>query len=180
MWGPISLAKPGSAHDSVKGASLPVNAIGIHTSCCWVIDVHRHSRNPSSHNNVTCSHSFFEQFAAQGAPWLRVFLEPVVRTINYAVGVLGYKRIVIMMAGLSGGGWSTVMLSAIDPRIALAIPIAGSLPCDFQHTSWDFEQYCIHPRDKAIVAVLLEELRMKNALSRDDIDALPFNTMREW
>ena len=200
--------------------------------------------------NVSCDHAFFEQFAAQGAPFMRVFLEPVVRTINYALGELGYKRIV--MAGLSGGGWSTVLLSAIDPRIALAVPLAGSLPCDFQHTSWDSEQFCtqgwaqianysslyvlgalepnrthvqvLHEqdpccfhgcgrhdrirayngfvrdeaaglfatavtqgnahewnvRDKTIFAGLLEQLRIKGALARSDVDALPFDTMREW
>ena len=66
-------------------------------------------------------------------PVLRFFLEPVVRSINYAVS-LGYTRIV--MAGLSGGGWTTTMLAAIDPRITLAMPVAGSIPCDFEHTSW--------------------------------------------
>lgn len=93
--------------------------------------------------NVSCDHSWFEQFVVQGVPVMKFFLEPVVRTINYALGTAGYKRVV--MAGLSGGGWSTVMLSAIDPRIELAIPVAGSLPCDFQHTSWDFEQFCDSP-----------------------------------
>ena len=61
-------------------------------------------------------------------------------TINYATEVLGYKKIV--MAGLSGGGWTTTMLGAIDTRITLSVPIAGSIPCEFQHTSWDYEQYC--------------------------------------
>ena len=91
--------------------------------------------------NISCDHAWFEQFAAQGAPVIgRFFLEPVVRAINYAVGPLGYQRVV--MTGLSGGGWSTTMLAAIDPRIALSLPVAGSLPCDFRHTSWDFEQFC--------------------------------------
>lgn len=206
--------------------------------------------NAVNNYNISCDHTFFEQFAQQGAPFMRVFLEPVVRTINFALGELGYKRVV--MAGLSGGGWSTVLLSAIDPRIALAIPIAGSLPCDFQHTSWDFEQYCdnawatvanysslyvlgalepnrthvqllheqdpccfhgcgrhdrirayngfvrgeaggvfstavttgnaheVNLRDKTIIAGLLEALRVKGALGRADVDALPFDTMREW
>jgi hypothetical protein len=96
--------------------------------------------NAENPYNVTCDHQWFAQFEMQGAPIMRFFLEPVVRTINYALNTLGYKRIV--MAGLSGGGWSTVMLAAIDPRITLSIPVAGSMPCDFQHTSWDFEQYC--------------------------------------
>ena len=213
-------------------------------------DMPTYQANAVNIYNATCDHAFFAQFAAQGAPFMRVFLEPVVRTINYALGELGYKRVV--MAGLSGGGWSTVLMSAIDPRIALSVPVAGSMPCDFQHTSWDFEQLCnntwaqvanysslyvlgalepnrthiqllheqdpccyhacgrharirayngdvrgeaaglfatavtqgnaheVNPRDKTIIAGLLEQLRVKGALARSDVDALPFDTMREW
>jgi hypothetical protein len=57
--------------------------------------------------------------------------------------VLGYKRIVMM--GLSGGGWTTTLAAALDPRIDLSIPIAGSIPCNFGHTSIDFEQFCERP-----------------------------------
>ena len=60
---------------------------------------------------------------------MRFFLEPIVLTINYATQVLGYKQIVMM--GLSGGGWSTTIAAAIDPRIQLSMPTAGSIPCDF-------------------------------------------------
>eukprot|EP00462_Mataza_sp_D1_P007473 CAMPEP_0175119978 /NCGR_PEP_ID=MMETSP0087-20121206/366_1 /TAXON_ID=136419 /ORGANISM="Unknown Unknown, Strain D1" /LENGTH=395 /DNA_ID=CAMNT_0016401375 /DNA_START=163 /DNA_END=1350 /DNA_ORIENTATION=+ len=94
------------------------------------------------------SHSWFEQFAGpDGAssdtfPFMRFFLEPVWLTINYAQS-LGYKRIV--MAGLSGGGFTTHVAAAIDDRIGLSIPVAGSVPCDFAHTSWDYEQYCNQP-----------------------------------
>ena len=31
-------------------------------------------------------------------------------------------------------------LAALDPRVALSFPIAGSIPLDFHHISWDFEQ----------------------------------------
>jgi len=32
------------------------------------------------------------------------------------------------MAGLSGGGWTTTFVSAIEPRISLSYSIAGTLP----------------------------------------------------
>lgn len=47
--------------------------------------------------------------------------------------------------GLSGGGWTTTLAAALDPRIDLSIPIAGSIPCNFGHTSIDFEQFCERP-----------------------------------
>jgi hypothetical protein len=32
------------------------------------------------------------------------------------------------MFGLSGGGWSTTIAAALDPRITLSVPVAGSVP----------------------------------------------------
>jgi len=31
----------------------------------------------------------------------------------------------VAVAGLSGGGWQTIYLSALDPRVTLANPVAG-------------------------------------------------------
>jgi len=93
-------------------------------------------------------HSWFGQFAgpdgcrSDAFPFMRFFVEPVWLTVNYAKS-LGYEKIV--MTGLSGGGFTTTVAAAIDPRIGLSIPVAGSIPCDFAHTSWDFEQFCNQP-----------------------------------
>ena len=77
--------------------------------------------------------------AATGAPVLRFFIEPVVRAVTWALR-RGYAR--VALAGLSGGGWTTTLAAALDARLALSVPIAGSIPCDFRHTSWDAEQFC--------------------------------------
>ena len=37
-----------------------------------------------------------------------------------------------VMLGLSGGGWSTTLASAVDPRIQLSFPTAGSIPFDLK------------------------------------------------
>lgn len=63
---------------------------------------------------------------ANGASPLLYFLDPVRRSINQAIADFGYTRVV--MAGLSGGGWTTTLYSALDPRIKTSVPIAGSLP----------------------------------------------------
>jgi hypothetical protein len=57
----------------------------------------------------------------------RLFLEPVVQNINYAVAAKP-DLIDISMIGLSGGGWTTSLMSAVDPRIKLSVPVAGSAP----------------------------------------------------
>ena len=87
-----------------------------------------------------CDHAAFAALEQQeGMPVFRFFIEPVVRAVNFALAQ-GYAR--VAMAGLSGGGWTTAVAAAIDPRIQLSVPVAGSVPCDFRHTSWDFEQQC--------------------------------------
>jgi hypothetical protein len=58
----------------------------------------------------------------------RFFLEPVVQTVNELFAKYPDRRAGLLMTGLSGGGWTTHMAAAIDTRIDLSIPVAGSLP----------------------------------------------------
>jgi hypothetical protein len=83
------------------------------------VGTHKHVRTHTHTHAHTPHHP--EQF----------FLEPVWLSVNYAKS-LGYQRII--MGGLSGGGWTTTVAAAIDPRIGLSFPVAGSVPCDFRHT----------------------------------------------
>jgi len=80
---------------------------------------------------------------------LKYFLEPVVRAVNYARQVRDARR--VHMIGISGGGWTTTLMAALDPRINVSFPVAGTLPnylrnqaspCS-QPDKGDFEQY--HP-----------------------------------
>lgn len=72
---------------------------------------------------------------------LKFFLEPTLAGINYIMK--NYPQISdISMTGLSGGGWTTTLYAAIDPRIKLSIPVAGSLPLYLCHEGYghDIEQ----------------------------------------
>ncbi|MBM3784086.1 MAG: hypothetical protein FJW30_06975 [Acidobacteria bacterium] len=55
---------------------------------------------------------------------LRYFLEPVAISLNAIAP--RFKR--VHMAGLSGGGWTTTLYAAIDPRIRHSFPVAGTIP----------------------------------------------------
>ncbi|WP_425400083.1 hypothetical protein [Aeoliella sp.] len=59
--------------------------------------------------------------------FLRFFLEEVVQVTNELLATHEDPEIVLMI-GLSGGGWTTHLSAAVDPRIDVSIPVAGSLP----------------------------------------------------
>ncbi len=76
---------------------------------------------------------------------VRYFLEPVTIMVNY-FEKLGFNQ--IMMIGISGGGWTTTVYAAMDPRILRSFPVAGSFPFYLrardihnQSTFGDYEQY---------------------------------------
>ncbi|MBB5778953.1 hypothetical protein [Nonomuraea jabiensis] len=57
---------------------------------------------------------------------LTFFLEPLTVTLNYAKAT--YRPVSVEMIGLSGGGWTTTVFAALDPRVTRSYPTAGSLP----------------------------------------------------
>lgn len=56
---------------------------------------------------------------------VQLFLTPVAVSLNYAQG-FGYDS--VYMTGVSGGGWTTTVYAATDPRITRSYPVAGTLP----------------------------------------------------
>ncbi|MCC7083998.1 MAG: hypothetical protein IT427_03200 [Pirellulales bacterium] len=85
----------------------------------------------------------------------RLFLEPVVQTINF-VTASNPNLQEIGMIGLSGGGWYTQMMAAIDPRIKLSVPVAGSAPLYQRNVDpgsvGDTEQYFVPLYDENIAS----------------------------
>ena len=71
---------------------------------------------------------------------IKFFMTPVAAGINYLVSTVGYAE--INMVGLSGGGWTTTLYSALDTRIASSFPVAGTLPLYLINTNHppDLEQ----------------------------------------
>ena len=69
-----------------------------------------------------------------GSSPVKFFVEPVAIGLNYAEK-FNYDS--VSMIGLSGGGWTTVLYSAIDPRVYRSYPVAGSLPLVFRNTDFN-------------------------------------------
>ncbi len=121
---------------TVVGLSMPVKGMNRRP----VIQLPRFGKMIiSSHNQFG-----YLQPKSGGHP-VKYFLEPVAAVVNYAQK-FHYERIV--MIGISGGGWTTTVYSAIDPRIQRSYPVAGSWPIYLRArdednlNSWgDYEQY---------------------------------------
>ncbi len=81
--------------------------------------------------SADCTAAHNEMFAslhvAHGSP-LKFFLEPIVVSLNYLQSRGNEANRDFNMVGLSGGGWTTTVYAAIDPRITLSFPVAGTLP----------------------------------------------------
>ncbi len=62
-----------------------------------------------------------------GANGLGLFYLAMRRGLDYLWGHPNVDRARVGITGLSGGGWQTIVLSALDERILAAVPIAGYL-----------------------------------------------------
>jgi len=85
----------------------------------------------------------FRKFAGElDGKLFALFVEPVVQSINLFNQAHEAQDITII--GKSGGGWTAFVVAAVDRRIDLSLPVAGSLPLyarKFAGGSHDAEQY---------------------------------------
>jgi dienelactone hydrolase len=70
-------------------------------------------------------HYKMNQLDLVGTPGLAVFYESLRRTLDIGIALPHADASRVAVTGLSGGGWQTIILSALDTRVALANPVAG-------------------------------------------------------
>lgn len=76
--------------------------------------------------------------AGKGTP-LQYFLGAPMASLNYALSLRSYDKVI--STGISGGGWTTTMLAALEPRITHSYAVAGSVPFAHRGEQGDWEQY---------------------------------------
>jgi hypothetical protein len=83
-------------------------------------------------------HSFVGHLDLAGVNGLGLFYLEMRRGLDYLYNDPRVDRSRIAVTGLSGGGWQTIVLSALDPRVTASIPVAGfcSLTTAIEHPEY--------------------------------------------
>ena len=76
-------------------------------------------------NGANYKHALMNQLDLCGASGLAPFYLAMQRGLDVLLSLDHADRKRVAVTGLSGGGWQTVFLSALDPRVTLANPVAG-------------------------------------------------------
>jgi len=85
------------------------------------------------------SHKKLSLLEANNFNPMKLFLEPIQINLNFLDKEYNFKR--YSMIGLSGGGWTTVVYSAIDERISDSFSVGGSIPFYLRVDSRDMGDY---------------------------------------
>lgn len=72
------------------------------------------------------THDAMAKLASRDLEPIKFFVEPIAVALNHVAK--RYAPEDVVMIGLSGGGWTTTLYAAIDPRVRLSFPVAGTLP----------------------------------------------------
>ena len=70
---------------------------------------------------------------------IKYFVEPIALSLNFIDQNYDYDS--YYMVGISGGGWTTVLYSAIDQRVSQSYSIAGSYPLHLRYEAKNLGDY---------------------------------------
>lgn len=80
----------------------------------------------NSRGELQKHHELLIKFNTDTKSFIYLFTTPIVLGIDHISKNMEFDS--ISMVGISGGGWTTVLASAVDLRINYSFPVSGSLP----------------------------------------------------
>jgi len=85
------------------------------------------------------SHKHLRFLESSNFSSIKFFVEPIGTSLNYLEENFDFDSYYMM--GISGGGWTTVLFSAIDDRISQSYSVAGSFPMFMRSDSKNIGDY---------------------------------------
>ncbi len=85
------------------------------------------------------THEHFQFLESSEFSPIKFFVEPIGVSLNYLDKNFNFDS--YYMVGISGGGWTTVLFSAIDDRITQSYSVAGSVPMFMRSDSKNIGDY---------------------------------------
>ena len=76
-------------------------------------------------------HNQFVLLESEEFSSLKLFFAPINSTLNYIENNYSFSE--FHMVGISGGGWTSTVYPALDPRISKSFSVAGSLPLSLRN-----------------------------------------------
>lgn len=74
-------------------------------------------------------HDIYRYLETESFSPLKLFVHPLVVAVNWLENASDGPHVgTVDAVGFSGGGWTVTLDAAVDPRIRLSIPVAGTLP----------------------------------------------------
>ncbi|MDC0186970.1 hypothetical protein OAJ08_02150 [Candidatus Nitrosopelagicus sp.] len=110
--------------------------------------------HPTFGNFKIQSHNQLEFLESEDFSPIKFFVEPIIVVMNYFDNDYDFNS--YHMVGISGGGWTTVIVSAIDERIVESYSIAGSYPIFLRSAPENVGDYEQHNSDLYEIANYLD------------------------
>ena len=85
------------------------------------------------------SHNHLSLLKTENFNPIKLFFEPITSSINYVDSNFDFES--YSMIGISGGGWTTILYSALDERISHSFSVAGSYPLFLRSEIRNFGDY---------------------------------------
>ncbi len=85
------------------------------------------------------THDYFSFIESPNFSPMKFYFEPIILSLNSVEENFNFDN--FYMVGISGGGWTTTIYSAIDQRISKSFSIAGSIPISLRTSENDLGDY---------------------------------------